>query len=280
MAHEVSERLIYSRPFDHQIDFESYGVQFRIQATDAELLEKVEQIVRKALLNRLKIIESESTEHTFAFAADKDGTISMFHDGRELASDKRERVLFKYFNSVLRIVVAEHARGSVFVHSGVVGWKGKAIMIPADSFRGKTTLVAELVKNGAEYYSDEYAVLDKKGLVHPFPRHLSIRSGAELDDTSVPVEELGGKAAAKPARVGMVLLVEYEPGAVWIPTRLTTGQGMMEVIRHTIPRNFNAEFSLKVLNTALRNAIILKGRRGDAQYFAREFLSRFYDFDS
>ena len=251
---------------------------FRIEANDAALLEKVEQVVRKALLNRLKIIESKTSEHTFGFAVDDAGMLSMFHDGQELASDQEEPRLFKYFNSVIRIIVAEHASGSVFVHSGVVGWNEKAIMIPANSFAGKTTLVAELVKNGAEYYSDEYAVLDENGLVHPFPRHLSVRYGPEYDHTDVPVEELGGRIGVNPIAVGMVLLVEYAANSVWNPTRLTVGQGMLEVIPHTIPRNFNTEFSLKVLNTALKDAIILKGRRGEAELFAKEFLSRFDDF--
>jgi hypothetical protein len=30
--------------------------------------------------------------------------------------------------------------------------------------------VAELVRAGATYYSDEFAVLDSRGRVHPFPR--------------------------------------------------------------------------------------------------------------
>jgi hypothetical protein len=273
-----SERLRHSQAFDHRIDFESYGVPCRIETNDATLLEKVEKVVRKALLDRLKIIEKKTPEHIFGFAVDDAGMLSMFHDGQQLASDEQERRLFKYFNSVVRIVVAEHARGSVFVHSGVVGWNGKAILIPANSFAGKTTLVAELVRNGAEYYSDEYAVLDENGLVHPFPRHLSVRYGPEYDHTDVPVEDLGGRSGVDAIRVGMVLLVEYKAGAVWDPTRLTPGQGMLEVIPHTIPRNFNAEFSLKVLNTALKDAIILKGRRGDARLFAKEFLSRSYDF--
>ena len=65
--------------------------------------------------------------------------------------------------------MAAETRERVFVHAGVVGWKGHAIVIPGRSRSGKTTLVAELVKAGAEYYSDEFAVLDAEGRVHPFP---------------------------------------------------------------------------------------------------------------
>jgi len=47
----------------------------------------------------------------------------------------------------------------------------------------------------------------------------------------------------------------------------------MEVIPHTIPRNFNTQFSLKVLNTAVSDAIILKSPRGEASAFAIKLLS-------
>ncbi len=269
-----------SRPFDRKISFESYGVRFTIEASDAELLEKAERTARKALVNRLRIIDSKVPENTFRFSSDGDN-LFLFQDGEQISTDAidGEHRFFRYFNSILRIFVAEHARDTVFIHAGVVGWKGKAIVIPASSFAGKTTLVAELVKNGAEYYSDEYAVLDDEGLVHPFPRDLSVRD-AEFTPYDVSVEELGGKIGSKPIPVGTVLITSYDEGATWDPRRLTVGRGMLEVIPHTIPRNLNAEFSLKVLNTALKDAIILQGFRGEARYFAARFLSLFDDIAS
>ena len=175
---------------------------------------------------------------------------------------------------MLRIAVAEYARDSVFIHAGVVGWKGKAIIIPANSFAGKTTLVTELVRNGAEYYSDEYAVLDESGLVHPFPRDLSIRDRA-FNEVDVPVAEFGGVTGTEPIAVGAVVITEFKGDGTWEPVRLTAGQGILEVIPHTIPRNFNTKFSLKVLNTALSDAIILKSPRGEASDLALNLLSFF-----
>ena len=80
------------------------------------------------------------------------------------------------FESHLQLTVAEHARRRVFVHAGVVGWKDRAILIPGLSHSGKTTLVERLIRAGATYYSDEYAVLDERGRVHPYPRPLGMRS--------------------------------------------------------------------------------------------------------
>ncbi len=71
-------------------------------------------------------------------------------------------------------IVAERAPDHLFVHAGVVGWEGRAIVMPGASFAGKTTLVQAWLEAGAVYDSDEFAVLDRAGRVHPFPRPLAI----------------------------------------------------------------------------------------------------------
>ena len=70
---------------------------------------------------------------------------------------------------------AEATSAMTFLHAGVVGWQGRAIVVPGRSFSGKTTLVREMIRLGATYYSDEFAVVDNSGLVHPFARPLGIQ---------------------------------------------------------------------------------------------------------
>jgi hypothetical protein len=270
------KQLISFREPKFEFVFETYGVRVRLQASSRQLLNVVEQTARKALLERLTVVENIEAEHTFGIFADASETLYLVLNGEQVTSGPSHLRFFKFFDSLLRITVAEHAVDRVFIHAGVVGWRGLAIVLPANSFCGKTTLVAELVKNGAEYYSDEYAILDPRGLVHAFPRDLSVRYiDGEMGEKQVPPEELGGVQGSVPIPVGLVLLTKYDENAVWRPERLTVGQGMMEVIPHTIPRIFNPEFSLKVLNTSLRDAIILKSSRGEATDFAIELLSFF-----
>lgn len=266
---------------ENEIVFESYGVKIRIKASDIGLLDQAEQTARKALVSQFTLLEkTESENHLFEISEDETGTLFLFQNGEQISYDNRRPLFFKFFDSMVRIAVAEHAVGWVFIHAGVVGWKEKAIVLPANSFRGKTTLVEELVKRGAEYYSDEYAVLDEHGMVHPFPRNLSVRYlvGAEVNEKEVSIAELGGKTGTKPLPIGLVLITEYVENSAWKPDRLTRGQAIMEVLPHTIPRNFNTQFSLKVLNTALSDAIILKSLRGDASDLAIRLLSFFDNF--
>src|SRR5262249_46651795 len=134
----------------------------------------------------------------------------------------------------LRWHIAQAARRRIFLHAGVVGWQGRAIVLPGRSFAGKSPLVAALVRAGATYYSDEYAVFDARGRVHPFPRPLSLRDeqgGQRLHR----VESLGGVAGVRPLPLGMIVLTEYRPGARWRPRRLSPGQAALAVIENTVP---------------------------------------------
>ena len=112
--------------------------------------------------------------------------------------------VFDALEAHVQLHVAEAAPRRRFVHAGVVGWRGKAILIPGRSYSGKSTLVAALVAAGATYYSDEYAVLDERGRVHPYPKPLSLRADPERRAIRHPVETLSGVPAPRPC-----------PSALW-----------------------------------------------------------------
>src|SRR5918997_1140655 len=95
-------------------------------------------------------------------------------------------------DSGLRAVVALHARDRVFIHAGVVARGGRALILPGSSLSGKTTLVAALVRSGAAYYSDEFAVLDAEGRVHPYPKRLAMRKQDGTPLGRVTAASLGG----------------------------------------------------------------------------------------
>lgn len=258
------KRRFSKSEFRHHLFIESYGVKICITFNIAEELEDARKIIAENLSNYFREIEATNVEHQFTLVRNRTGKDSLYKNGEKLLTGTNRKTLFDYLGSKIRITVAEFAVGRVFVHAGVVGWKGKAIMIPGKSFSGKTTLVAALVKRGALYYSDEYAVLDEEGYVRPFPKPLSIRG--EIDDykqVEYSVEELGGKAATEKNRVGLVLITEYKPNTKWIPQILTHGRGIMEIIKNTVPVRHNPEFTLNVSNQIAANSLIIKSKRGD-----------------
>ncbi len=271
------EKLFFYSNFDQALLFQSYGVNVKVDSNDRDLLLEVEQRVRKAFLNRIKIIESsnDSAKHSFGIGL-QNGLYFYFQDGIQNSYSESKNVVLNFFESMVRVTVAEHAVSKVFIHAAVVGWKGKAIVIPGNSYSGKSTLVADLVRNGAEYYSDEYAVLDDRGYVHAFPRPIGIRGIEEAElQTDVTVGSLGGVAGEKPLQVGMVLLTGYQANAQWEPEILDPGRGVIEMIPHTIPIRFNTKFALSVLNNVASSALVVKSKRHDSKKFSKILLNFF-----
>lgn len=182
-----------------------------------------------------------------------------------------KRVL-ETFETRLKMYVAEMARRRVFIHAGAVGWQGRAIVIPGRSYSGKTSLVAALVRAGATYYSDEYAVLDMEGRVHPYPQPLAVRKPGFHEQKKRPVEEIGGVIGTRPLPVGLVIVTDYKDGARWRPSPLSAGQAVLELLANTVPARRKPEVVIPTLQKAVSSATSLKGARGEAEEAARLIL--------
>jgi hypothetical protein len=178
------------------------------------------------------------------------------------------------FDQSLNLGIAERAPSRIFVHAGVVGWRGRALVIPARTYSGKSRLVAALVQAGATYYSDEFAVLDAKGRVHPYPKPLSIRQEGDAPPRLVTAEELGGRTGTAPLPVGLVVATTYRAGVKWRPRRLTAGAGILAILDHTIPARRRPKSVLRTLRTVTQSAVVLKGARGEADDVAGQILEK------
>jgi hypothetical protein len=169
------------------------------------------------------------------------------------------------FESDLQLYVAESSPRRLFVQAGVVGWRGQAILIPGRSLSGKTTLVLELVRAGASYLSDEYAVFDTRGRVHPYPKKLQVKDKTSLESERWTVESLGGLREVKPLPVGLVVLTNYRAGAHWRPRSLSPGKGALALLDNTVSFQRQPAFAFPILSQVASDAPILKGVRGEAR---------------
>jgi hypothetical protein len=166
------------------------------------------------------------------------------------------------------------ARRRLCVHAGVVVVGGQAVVLPGRSCSGKSTLVLALVQAGAAYLSDEYAVFDADGVVHPWRRPLSLRN---LDGTammSVPADLLPPPAGAGRFRVGAVVATRYVPGARWRPRRRSPAEGVLPLLDNTVMAQSHPRLALATLGRAVATAVVLDGPRGEAGPTAASLLRR------
>jgi len=255
----------------------SYGVRIGIRSNEPVCLTRV----CEHLPHDWKAVSSEVVERLYSIiigGAGKRSSVRRFNllygDDVRLARSVDADEVFNTLESDLRLFVAETARNRVFVHAGVVGWKGRAILIPGRSFTGKSTLVAELVKAGATYYSDEYAVLDSHGRVHPFIKPLEIREQGDTRQTKVFVSALGGEPGKKALPAGLVVITHFQEGRKWRPRKLSPGRGTLELLANTVSARRKPEQALAMLQQVAESADILKGVRGHATDIAHSILER------
>ena len=255
----------------------SYGVRIGVRSNDAAVLARVLEL----LPGEWEKTDLPVVDRLYSIFVGGGGARAnvrrlslLYGDHLRLARALDLDSVLEAFDSDLRLFVAEFARHRVFVHAGVVGWKGKGIVIPGRSFTGKSTLVAEFVRAGATYYSDEYAVFDSRGRVHPFLKPLELRQNGNQKQSKIDISEIGGHSGTKPLSVGMVLMTQFKEGARWRPRKLTSGRGVLQLLFNTVSARRTPQKALETLERVAAKAEVLKGVRGHATEVVPAVLER------
>jgi hypothetical protein len=250
------------------ISFVSYGLRIGIRVNERAVLDH--------LLERLppgwKPTSLAPVERLYSVIAGgpsagaRGRRLNVLYAGTERLARTRELdYLLDALESDLHLYVAEMAHQRLFVHAGVVGWGEQAIVIPGRSFSGKSTLVAALVRAGATYYSDEFAVLDGQGLVYPYPRPLALRGEAGGKPGRLAADALGGRCGDQPVPVGLIAITKYRVGARWQPRPLSPGEAALVLLANTVSIRRQPGIALAKLKEVAAKARALKGMRGEAE---------------
>ena len=248
--------------------FEAFGVTMSVATNRRQARDRIPEILPPGW----RASSEADPKHRLAILGNERGTYTVEVAGvpvfegvpleHGLASLERE----------LRMRVAREARDRIFVHAGVVGYTGGALLLPGESFTGKTTLVAALIRAGATYYSDEYAALDRDGLVHPYPKPLSLRDNNH-QQRNHDVGALGGEVGVQPLPVSVVVLTTYRAGTDWAPKPLDPGDGALALLAHAVPARERPAEALRAARRAIEGALLVEGDRGEADELAPVLLS-------
>jgi hypothetical protein len=251
----------------HRLGLEAFSVPIAISAP-AQVLPRVETVLPPGWRKR----EPTDADHGFILRARSHGDFRVEDETGSVSGSSDLQVALEVLDARLRACIALHAPEHVFVHAGVVGRADRAIVLPGPSFSGKTTLVAELVRRGATYYSDEFAVLDGEGLVHPYPKPLSMRLDGP-SQTDRDLAEFGGVAGEVPLPIGLIAITQYVRGSRWDPQPLSAGQSVLSMLENTVPAQERPEQALATISRAVDSAVVLRGERGEAAETAGDLLA-------
>ena len=259
------------------ISFTAYGVRVGIRVSNPTIMHRIPDLLPPSW----KPARSGNVERLYSLVVGGAGSRPsvrrfnvLYADADRMSRSMDLEPALKLLETDLQLYVAEAAPRRIFVHAGVVRWRGRAILIPGRSLSGKSTLVNELIKAGATYYSDEYAVCDARGRVHPYPKPLALRKEGDVLPKPVRAGTMPGRRVVKPLPVGLVVLTSYRSGARWRPRRLSHGRAVIELLNHTIPARMEPGRALATLKQVAAGTLVLKGVRGEAGQMIDTLLAR------
>lgn len=252
-------RTAAQEKFMSKFAFEYFGVEISVEWDDPDLDAQLQQLLLPIWRSRPDL----SPSRVFRISNNR----CLGPEDEVYRGDRP--TLYETVERRLHFYLANHCREVVFVHCGVLAIQERAVLIPARSYGGKTTLVQALLAAGAGFLSDEYAVIDRTGLVHPFPRPLSLRT-AEGTERYLPAPE---RVQLSPLPLGGIFACTYEEGASQSMRPMTRAEGVLELLTHTVTARTHPELTMQCLSAAVRECRGLRGIRGEAQSAATEILA-------
>ncbi len=244
---------------------EFWGVQAAVEWDDS----KFDQAVGNLLLPIWTDDPGLDPEAVFRLKTDNLGQTSVEGPGQDLHPINRADVV-ETLERRLHLYLATETRQAVFVHAGVVSWQGRTILFPGRSYVGKSTLVQALVRAGTDFFSDEYAIIDPEGMVHPFPRPISLREPEGI--RRVDAISLGWDGSLLPMEAGAVIVSRYEEETVWKPEEISRGNAVLELMSNTVSAQGAPNLALTCLGQAVRGVHCYKGSRGESEVTAQRIL--------
>lgn len=260
--------------WDYGFAFSSYGVQMGLRVTDGGLLDLLrEHVPFQSVDSDVRVVDRLFSVVATGDVTAKSARFNFYWDQMLVAKDMPLKELQDRFSAISSVAVADLSDEKLFVHCGVAGWQGKAILIPGRSHAGKSTLVSELVKAGASYYSDEFAVLDDEGHISAYPKPLSMRHAITRKQHDVAIKDIGGSIGHEHLPVGLVILTEYKKKESWKPENVSAGNGLLALLDNTHSAQRSPGRAMAILKLAVDEATILSSPRGDATETARMILA-------
>ena len=184
------------------------------------------------------------------------------------------RHILEYLEYKIYTLLIDRLSNYYLIHAGVVAQNDKAIVLPASSGGGKTTLIAGLIKNGFRYFTDEIGIIDPHTLeVYPFLKPLNMKIGSLplfdnfepemelIDKNEITVEDkihhvfvnsASVKENNEPVAVSKIVFVQYNPNSKSTLTPISKANAIFEMAKCSFNQfRFNDE-GIAILDRLVR----------------------------
>ena len=244
----------------HETAFEAFGVRIGVGTNDPRVWSRLDELVPP----HSRPCGLGDVEHHFSVGTDEGTMVTVRYDvrngvaaqpldsGSYVASKVDLELALGLLDTHVQSCLGLHAPEHIFIEAGAVARNGRALLLPGKALSGKTTLVAALVRAGCVYYSDQYALLDERGRLHPYARPLSLPAQAQ-PETNAHGHVRAAISSPDPLPIDAVVVTTYSPEAEWRPRHLSRGEGVTALLSHAVPGQHRTEEAMRAISRALEH---------------------------
>lgn len=247
--------------------FESHGVIVGVRTTSREILPEIEELLPPGS-KRLRLKRVSTLYSLLAPVGGRPGLKRfniLFLGALKVGRSLELAEVLEILRAGMLETVAHLSREKLFVRGGVVEKDGKAIVLAGPKGSGTTTLVKAFLRAGATYHSDEYALVDRVGKMHPFGSSIEGNGSDPGSDGQATTATPDARRKARRATpVGCILFTRFRDGARFRPKTLTPGEAMLALLSNTTPVRFRPRPTIARLRRLVGAAPALRGVRGEA----------------
>lgn len=255
-------------PQSYDFEVRVFGCNIRVESACAEAFAILDRYISPTVP---RAVEASGRPDIVIRAIRVSDQFQLWVDGVVVASSKEPIGLVPDLTRSLDEALVQRLTWLRAVHAGAVLWHGRALLFPGTTHAGKSSLVAELLRRGAVYLSDEYALIDSQGLVHAYPRPLLLRNGGPQQTPMLPAE-LGATIGDSPAPVRWILFLEYQPSYSWKVTPVSKSEALLMLLQNTPHTLADSPDLIGVLQGAVTGADSYVGRRPEAVHAVDQIL--------
>ena len=200
-------------------DVDAFGVHFRLTAGCADAYATLDQYA----FPWLRRMEAKAGRPDLDLSIDQAaGEFRLVAGGNLVDSASEPQGLVCALIQVLDEAIVQRLTTLRAVHGGVVALRGRVLLFPGSSHAGKSALVTEFLRRGASYFSDEYALIDAEGYVHPYPRPLLVRNDG-VAQRPLLARAMNAPVGDAALPLGWIFAVAYRPGSGWSVNPMSQG---------------------------------------------------------
>ena len=230
--------------------------------------------INKYLLPWLPRHGSRPASEDLLFAVTNSASTGCFQlvlNGSGVHDDAPEQQVFSTLQRIVDAAIIRRVNGRAFIHAAVVVYRGAGVLLSGSSRSGKTTLAAELIARGAQYASDEFAVVDEQGIVYPWPRPLMVRR-PNAGPHPVLASELGAQVRRTPVRASWIFFLRHTNTAAVHVRSLSRAETVMRLLQNTPNVLQENPGILRNFLSVCRDGNGFEGVRGEAPNAAEQLL--------